>query len=40
MNRNTTTMIGLVILLAGYGLHARFAFVAYHLFKAIALMGR
>lgn len=38
MNRNTTTIAGLLILVAAYGLHQRGLFVVYHLFKAASMM--
>lgn len=39
MNRSTTAIIGLGILMFGYAAHSHFAFVAYHVFRALALLG-
>jgi hypothetical protein len=39
MNRNTVTIAGLVVLIAGYALHSRNAFVLYHALKVVALLS-
>ncbi len=39
MNRNTSTIVGLAILIGAYAFYSRFGFPAYHVYRALALLG-